>query len=101
MSAVLLGDDLGIEAAAELKQQLAAHLAQPQPLALDAGAVQRVHTACVQVLCTFFRERRQAGRDTGFAAASTSLRDAARLLGVTEPLGLAHTDHQSAGAHAA
>lgn len=101
MSVVLLGDDLGIEAAADLKQQLGAHLAQPQPLALDAGAVQRVHTASVQVLCTFFRERRLAGRDTTFAVASASLSDAARLLGVADQLGLAPTEHQTAGEHAA
>lgn len=45
MSAVPLGDDLGIEAATDLKQHLAPHVAQPGPLVLDAGTVQRVHTA--------------------------------------------------------
>ena len=37
MSAVPLGDDLGIEAATDLKQHLAPHVAQPGPLVLDAG----------------------------------------------------------------
>lgn len=50
MSAVPLGDDLGIEAATDLKQHLAPHVAQPGPLVLDAGTVQRVHTASLQVL---------------------------------------------------
>ena len=88
MSAVPLGDDLGIEAAADLKQHLAPHLAQPQPLLLDAGKVQRVHTASLQVLCTFVRDRQQAGHSTGFADISHAFRDAARLLGLTVQLGL-------------
>ncbi|WP_368565433.1 STAS domain-containing protein [Pseudoxanthomonas sp. UTMC 1351] len=88
MSAVPLGDDLGIEAAADLKQNLAPHLAQPQPLLLDAGKVQRVHTASLQVLCTFVRDRQRAGHSTGFADISHAFRDAARLLGLTVQLGL-------------
>ncbi|WP_411834791.1 STAS domain-containing protein [Pseudoxanthomonas mexicana] len=95
MSAVPLGDDLGIEAATDLKQQLSAHLARSEPLMLDAGAVQRVHTASVQVLCTFVRERRQAGRQTGFSDISPALRDAARLLGVSVQLGFPGPDKDS------
>jgi anti-anti-sigma regulatory factor len=93
MSAVPLGADLGIEAASDLKQQLVPHLAQPQPLLLDAGTVQRVHTASLQVLCTFFREREQAGRATAFAGSSPAFRDAARLLGLAERLGLSPSDN--------
>lgn len=92
MSALPLGDDLGIEAATDLKQHLAAHLSQPQPIALDAGAVQRVHTASLQVLCSFVRQRRQAGLATDFSAASQSFRDAARLLGLAPQLGLTTPD---------
>ncbi|MEL1264235.1 STAS domain-containing protein [Pseudoxanthomonas putridarboris] len=93
MSAVPLGDDLGIEAATDLKQHLAPHLAQPHTLVLDAGAVQRIHTASLQVLCSFVRQRRQAGLATDFGAASQSFRDAARLLGVGPQLGLAASDN--------
>ena len=89
MSAVPLGDDLGIEAATDLKQHLAAHVAQPGPLALDAGTVQRVHTASLQVLCSFVRQREQAGLATDFSAVSQSFRDAARLLGLAPQFGLA------------
>lgn len=88
MSAVPLGSDLGIESAADLKQQLAPHLAQPEPLLLDAGTVQRVHTASLQVLCTLFRDREQAGHTTAFSDSSASFRDAARLLGLSAQLGL-------------
>ncbi len=90
MSAVPLGDDLGIEAATDLKQHLAPHVAQPGPLVLDAGTVQRVHTASLQVLCSFVRQREQAGLATDFSAVSQSFRDAARLLGLAPQLGLAH-----------
>lgn len=88
MSAVQLAADLGIEAAADLKRQLAAHLLLSQAVALDAGAVERVHTASVQVLCTFVRERRGSGYATTFSAASATFSDAVRLLGLNDTLGL-------------
>ncbi|WAC63832.1 STAS domain-containing protein [Pseudoxanthomonas sp. SL93] len=91
MSAVPLGDDLGIEAATDLKQHLAPHLEQ-HTLVLDAGAVQRIHTASLQVLCSFVRQRQQAGLATDFGATSQSFRDAARLLGVGPQLGLTASD---------
>ena len=88
MNAVPLGGDLGIEAAADLKILMAPHLAEPRPLLLDAGQVQRVHTAGMQVLCTFVRERRSAGYETRFVGASEGFVDAARLLGLDAHLGL-------------
>jgi anti-anti-sigma regulatory factor len=88
MSTVSLGEDLGIEASAELKQRLAAHLDDPA-VALDGGAVRRVHTAALQVLCAFFRSRVEHGRSTQLSGCSDALRDAARLLGLDGTLGLA------------
>jgi anti-anti-sigma regulatory factor len=87
MNTVSLGEDLGIEASAELKQRLAAHLEDPA-VALDGGAVRRVHTAAMQVLCAFFRSRAQLDRRTELVACSDALRDATRLLGLSAPLGL-------------
>jgi ABC-type transporter Mla MlaB component len=87
MSTVALGEDLGIEASAELKERLAAHLDEPA-VELDGTAVRRVHTASMQVLCAFIRSRRSSGRSTGLAGCSEPLRDAARLLGLTAQLGL-------------
>jgi len=95
MSAVPLGADLGIEAASDLKQQLAPHLAQSDELVLDAAAVQRVHTASLQVLFSFFLERAKAGHRTAFADSSASFRDAARLLGLEAELGLVATDNNN------
>lgn len=95
MSAVPLAADLGIEAASDLKQQLAAHLADSNELLLDAAAVQRVHTASLQVLCSFVRDRQQSGHRTGIANSSATFRDAARLLGLDASLGLTASDNNS------
>ncbi|PPT78643.1 STAS domain-containing protein [Xanthomonas arboricola] len=88
MSTVTLGEDLGIETSADLKQKLATFLTQDGDLLLDAGDVRRIHTASVQLLCAFVQTRRQAGLHTGFDGCNDTFRDAARLLGVTDALGL-------------
>jgi anti-anti-sigma regulatory factor len=88
MSTVELGEDLGIETSTELKNRLAPLVAQVGELTLDASQVGRVHTAAVQVLCAFVHARREAGLDTGFHGCTATFRDAARLLGVTQALGL-------------
>ncbi len=91
MSTVALSQDLGIESTSDLKQQLAPHLAQAEELRLDAGQVSRVHTAAMQVLCAFVQARRQAGHSTVFDNVTDTFRDAARLLGVLQALGLEAT----------
>ncbi len=88
MSTVSLGEDLGIETSADLKQKLAPFLTQEEELLLDAGQVRRIHTASVQLICSFVDTRRQAGFATGFDGCNDTFRDAARLLGLTEALGL-------------
>ncbi|MDV3468811.1 STAS domain-containing protein [Stenotrophomonas sp. C3(2023)] len=88
MSTVDLGEDLGIESCTELKNQLTPLLASADPLTLDASRVGRIHTAAVQVLCAFVQDRRNAGLGTGFAGCTATFTDAARLLGVSQALGL-------------
>lgn len=88
MSTVDLGEDLGIETSTELKNRLAPLLAQAGPLTLDASQVGRIHTASVQVLCAFVQDRRTAGRSTAFSGCTALFTDAARLLGVSQVLGL-------------
>jgi len=95
MSTVALAQDLGIESTSELKQHLAPHLEQAGPLRVDASQVGRVHTAAIQVLCAFVLARRQAGQDTVFDDATDTFRDAARLLGVFQTLGLGATPDNS------
>ncbi len=89
MSTVDLGDDLGIEGSTELKSRLAPLLAQAAPVVLDASRVSRVHTASMQVLCALARDRRAAGLETRFQDCTATFSDAARLLGISQVLGLA------------
>lgn len=72
--------DLGIEHVAELKAALAPHLAANAPLVLDGSRVRRVHSAGLQLLHAFVRERADAGHGTTIHAPSSALADAARLL---------------------
>lgn len=88
MSTVDLGEDLGIENSTELKNRLAPLLAEPDTLRLDASRIGRIHTAAVQVLCAFVQERRRNGLMTEFQGGTASFNDAARLLGVSQALGL-------------
>jgi len=71
MSTVQLGEDLGIENSADLKQMLAPLLASDTELRLDAGQVRRIHTASVQVLCAFVDTRRKDGKRTVLKPATT------------------------------
>ncbi len=89
MSSVQLGPDLGIEYAPELKDLLAPLLAQPEPVVIAADPVGKVHTAGLQVLCAFIRDRRQAGLATRLEPCADSLKDAAGRLGLSAELGLA------------
>jgi len=95
MSTVALAQDLGIESTSELKQHLAPHLGRNGALRVDASQVCRVHTAAIQVLCAFVLARRQAGHATVFDDATDTFRDAARLLGVLQTLGLDATPDKS------
>ncbi|MFC4727303.1 STAS domain-containing protein [Coralloluteibacterium thermophilus] len=96
MTAVELGADLGIESAAELKARLSAHLASETGVVLDAEHVERVHTASLQLLVAFVRDRREAGLRTDFQSAAAPLREAARLLGLASHLGLDAAEPTSA-----
>jgi ABC-type transporter Mla MlaB component len=64
-------------------------LLEQDEVVLDAGNLQRIDTATVQLLCAFVRDRAKANRKVTWAGESATLRDAARLLGVTEMLALA------------
>ncbi len=88
MSSLRLASDLGIEQAAELKAALAPHLRSPRPVALDGAGVERVHSASLQLLCAFWRDRQKAGHATRLDHASPALRDAARILALTSLFGL-------------
>lgn len=74
---------LDIAHAGELKQALDAALAEKPPLLLDAGAVEQVDTAGLQLLLAFRRTRAIEWRNP-----SPALRDAAALAGMAGALAL-------------
>jgi len=79
--------DLGIERLASLREQLAAVPADA-PLTLDARQVSRVHSAALQLLAAFCRDRHAAGLSTVWSASSDVWREAARRLGLSLTLQL-------------
>ena len=83
-----LGPDLGIERAAELKETLSAQLDSGRSVVLDLSATERIHSASLQLIATFVRERQAAGRKTRIANPSTAFADAANVLALTSALGL-------------
>ena len=88
MTALPLPNDLGIEHVADLQAALRPHLEHTGALSLNGEGVERVHTAGLQVLHAFVRERAAAGHRTVVTAASPVLVDAARQLALAESLGV-------------
>jgi anti-anti-sigma regulatory factor len=88
MIEIPLQSDLGIEHVAELHAVLLPHLDDTEPLALAAGDVGRVHTAGVQLLHAFVRDRAARGCATIITQPSPALARAARDLALAASLGL-------------
>jgi ABC-type transporter Mla MlaB component len=86
-SSLVLASNCSVREAASLKEALCM-LLENDDVVLDAGNLERVDTATVQLLCAFVRERAKTNRKVTWAGDSAPLRDAARLLGVTELLAL-------------
>lgn len=83
---VALASNCMVKDAAALKQSLLALKDLPQSVVIDAGSVERVDTATLQLLCAFVRERMGHDREITWRSPSVALLDASRLLGVTELL---------------
>ena len=88
MNELSLQPDLGIEHVAELRASLAPHLDNADPIELVGDRVERVHTAGMQLLHAFVRDRANAGRATTITLASPVLIDAANVLALAGSLGL-------------
>lgn len=85
---VMLPDALGIEQAAALKCTLLEVVSMPQAVTLDGSAVREVHTAPLELLGLFWRERAQLGCKTRWQSPSAVLCEAAAQLGLNSLLGL-------------
>lgn len=86
---LVLQADCTLAEADSLQAALTGLLEEPRTVTLDAGAVQRIDTAALQLLAAFVRDRRLAGRIVGWREAERTLEPAARLLGMSDMLGLA------------
>ena len=85
---VSLPGDLGIEQAAALKALLMPVAAEAAPVLIDGAAVERLHASALQMLAAVFRDRRDAGLQTGWSQASAALTAATATLGLSEILSL-------------
>ena len=63
-------------------------------LTLDASALQRLDTACLQLLAAFVCERRTADRNISWASAPALLAERAELLGLAGALALTGAVHE-------
>jgi anti-anti-sigma regulatory factor len=88
MTALPLPSDLGIEHVADLQASLRPHLDDESPVSLTGDRVERVHTAGLQILHAFVRERASQGRQTIVTDASPVLAEAARQLALAISLGV-------------
>lgn len=70
-----------------LHGELGRALKSAAPLVLDAGRVERVDTAALQLLAAFFRAADAAGLTVRWQCVSPPLREATELLGLAEMLG--------------
>ncbi len=87
-NALVLRPECMLSDAAALKQRLCALLPHEGTVTLDAGAVERIDTAALQLLAAFIRDRRLAGRPVEWRAVSDVLSCAARVLGMDVMLSL-------------
>ncbi len=79
--------DLGIEQVTDLQATLQSHL-DDATLELSGAEVRRVHTAGLQLLHAFIRERAAHGPSTTITLPSPTLVEAARQLALAVSLGV-------------
>lgn len=87
ISSVSLGDMLTIAQVTAMHAELGRHL-DARSVALDAGALQRVDAAGLQLLAAFVRAADQRGAQIEWRSPSAALRDGARRLGLAVTLHL-------------
>jgi anti-anti-sigma regulatory factor len=74
--------------AVALREQLIAVVEEAVPVTLNVSAVERIDTACLQLLAAFATERRAASRPVVWCGVTASLAERARLLDLDASLGL-------------
>jgi ABC-type transporter Mla MlaB component len=74
--------DCTIAQTEDMKSDLARVLAKPVAVTLDLSAIRRIDTAALQVLTSFIRERRAAGRGVECRGATDAFLATADVLGL-------------------
>jgi ABC-type transporter Mla MlaB component len=82
-----LDEQCTIARAGEVRSRLVRLLEHAAPVTIDAGRVERVDTACLQLLTAFVRDRRSAGREVTWRAPTAAFLESVTLLGLGSLLG--------------
>lgn len=84
---VALASHCTVKDAAALKSELCALADDDLPVTVDIGAVERVDTSTMQLLCAFVRDRAARDRQVVWRGESQGWSEAVRLLGCADMLG--------------
>jgi ABC-type transporter Mla MlaB component len=87
-----------VKDAAALKESLGRLAESGGAVCLEVGSVERVDTATLQLLCALSVDFKMSDRQLNWSGDSPALREAARLLGVSQLLGLPQTTSMGAAA---
>jgi ABC-type transporter Mla MlaB component len=93
--ALALASHCTVKEAAAMKLDLCA-LVDAEQVALDVSAVERIDTSAMQLLCAFALDRAARNQKITWKGESTSWREAVRLLGTSELLGLTQSEGKAA-----
>ena len=85
---MILAAECTVAGAETLKAQLLRRRGESSPVTVDVRALQRIDTAGLQLLATFVRDRRTAGRAVAWRGRASALEAAAGLLGLNTMLEL-------------
>lgn len=88
MAIIHCQSELDISAAGVLHQQLLGVLQAREPLVIDGQAVRRIHAAVLQLFLSLIIEARSLNLPVRWLNPSPVLMESARLLGLTDALGL-------------
>ena len=91
MNLIECPSELDMASVGLLRQQLLSALETPEPLQIDGRAVQKIHAAALQLFLGFVSEARSRGLDASWRNPSPAVVEGARLLGLTDSLGLEAT----------
>jgi anti-anti-sigma regulatory factor len=86
---IALASHCTVKDAAALKVQLCERASDSADVIVDVAAIERIDTSAMQLLCAFVRDRASRDQKVVWRGESQSWREALRLLGAGELLGLA------------